>query len=99
MVATVRLVVEALVKLEEVALIVPLTFNKLPPVKVKLEEVAKVLVPAPNNMSLAVKFCNWTGVPAVPLPMMEPEVLTLLSRLPGKLMVKLLVEPVVEVEI
>ena len=43
-----------MVKLEEVALIVPLTFSKFPPVKVRLEDVDRGLVPLPNKISLAV---------------------------------------------
>jgi len=41
--------------------------------KVKLEEVAKVLVPAPNRMSLAVKFCSWMVGVVPPEDRTEPE--------------------------
>ena len=36
----------------------PVTAKVLPPVNWKLEEVAKVLLPWPNKISLAVKFCS-----------------------------------------
>ena len=44
----------ALLKFEEVAFIIPLTFNKVP-LKVKLELVATAEVPLPKRISLAVK--------------------------------------------
>lgn len=40
--------------------------------KVKLEEVAIVLLPWPNRMSLAVKFCNWIVGVVPPEDRMEP---------------------------
>ena len=45
-------------------------------VKVKLEEVAKVLLPWPNRMSLAVRFWSWTVGVKPPEDRMEPLPLT-----------------------
>ena len=43
-----------------VIVVEPVTVNRLVPgLNVKLEDVAKVLVPAPKRISLEVKFCNW----------------------------------------
>ncbi len=92
------LLVEALVKLEELALMEPLTLSRLLPVKVKLVEVAKVLLPAPNSRSPLVKFCSWRVGVVPPEERREPEPETEVTRLLGKLMVKALVEPVLEVE-
>ena len=41
--------------------------------KVKLEDVAKVLLPCPNRMSLTVKFCNWMVGVVPPEDRIEPE--------------------------
>ena len=57
---TVKAEEEALVKLEEVALIVPLTAKTLE-AKVKFDEVAMGLMPLPNRMSLAAM--DWEPVP------------------------------------
>lgn len=44
--------------------------------KVKLEEVAMVLLPWPNRMSLAVRFCSWMVGVKPPEEVTEPEPLT-----------------------
>ena len=44
--------------------------------KVKLEEVAKVLLPWPNKISLAVKFWSWMVGVVPPLDIIEPEPFT-----------------------
>ena len=44
--------------------------------KVKLEEVAIILLPWPNKMSLAVKFWSWMVGVRPPLERMEPLPLT-----------------------
>jgi hypothetical protein len=61
-------------KLEMVVL--PVTVKVLPPTKVKLELVAKVLVPWPNKMSLTVRFWSWIVGVAPPEDRTEPEPLT-----------------------
>lgn len=52
----------------------PVTAKVLEPeLKVKLEEVAKVLLPWPNKISLAVKFWSWMVGVRPPDERMEPE--------------------------
>ncbi len=78
--ATVRAVAEALcrelcpdtVRILEMV-VEPVTAKVLEAeLKVKLEEVARVLLPAPNRMSLAIKFWSWTVGVRPPEDRMEP---------------------------
>ena len=55
-------------------------------------------VPAPNRISPEVKVCKEMVGVVPPEESTEPEPKTEVTRLLGKLMVKALVEPVVEVE-
>ena len=54
----------------------PVTAKVLPPVNWKLEEVAKVLLPWPKRMSLAVKFWSWMVGVKPPEEITEPEPVT-----------------------
>ena len=83
-----RLVVEAFCKLvlpETVKMleivVLPVIANVLEvELKVKLVEVAKVLLPCPNKMSLAVRFWSWTVGVNPPEEITEPLPVTAVTK-------------------
>jgi hypothetical protein len=67
----------------------PVTVKVLPPTKVKLEEVAIMLFPCPNNISLAVKFWREMFGVEPPLEVIEPEPVTEVT-VPAKVVVAII---------
>jgi hypothetical protein len=67
----------------------PVTVKVLPPTKVKLVEVPITLVPWPNNISLAVKFCREMFGVLPPVEVMEPLPVTEVT-VPAKVVVAII---------